>query len=147
MNPQLSVDELAAFTAAGMGGHEPAPTLYPEAPSSTPLTWAKAADFIDTPEQAAAVHAATIVDKQHYLRDSLIELTCRACHSAVLVKKSSQQHTSVQWNNKARSHCLTITSGSNSSDRSAFSPIPPSCPRLTASIQHAVAEGIFNNIE
>ncbi|PXW31707.1 UNVERIFIED_CONTAM: hypothetical protein DES50_104107 [Williamsia faeni] len=100
--------------------------------------WSKAPDFPD-PERRAAVHAATSRDKEHYLRGGLTEIECRTCHAKVLVKKYSPHHTSVQWNKEAREHCAELKAIRAEGGNPAML---PTCPRLSASIDHGVSEGI-----
>ncbi|MDL9936197.1 hypothetical protein QSJ18_05535 [Gordonia sp. ABSL1-1] len=127
---------------------EPVTTAGPDDTSSGPARghaasqsgWAKAPDFSTDPQRLAAVHAATARDREHYLRGGMTEIECRACHACVLVKKTSPFHTSVQWNGDARARCNELerirTEGGNTA-------MMPTCPRLSASIDHGVAEGII----
>jgi hypothetical protein len=39
----------------------------------------------------------TLADQRLYLESGLRELACRGCGALVRVKKSSPQHTSIQW--------------------------------------------------
>ncbi|MGB8406250.1 MAG: hypothetical protein WCE30_19495 [Mycobacterium sp.] len=108
--------------------------------SATPSTgsWSKAPDFADDPARAAAVHAATAADRERYLTIGLAPVDCRFCHSTVTVKKLGPEHTAVQWNSAAMGRCayfaeVRAEGGNPSRSRS--------CPRLSDSIKHAVAEG------
>lgn len=110
--------------------------------------WAKAPDFHDDPQRLAAVHEATTRDRDHYLRGGLRPIECRACHACVLVKKTSASHTSVQWNDDARERCIGLTSPTAPTPDDQNRPLlpgamMPTCPRLSASIDHGVAEGII----
>lgn len=111
--------------------------------------WAKAPDFHDDPDRAAAVHARTTRDREHYLRGGMGEIECRACHASVLVKKTSPFHTSVQWNEAARARCTGLeveqlrAGGADGSGPLLPGAMMPTCPRLSASIDHGVAEGII----
>lgn len=102
------------------------------------LAWAKAPDFANDPERAAAVHEATRRDRERYLTSGLADVDCRFCHASVQVKKLGAPHTAVQWNTEASSRCayfaeIRAEGGSSARVRS--------CPRLTDSIRHAVTEG------
>ena len=101
-------------------------------------SWSKAPNFAGDPARAAAVHAATERDRQRYLTSGLTPVDCRFCHATVSVKKLGPEYTAVQWNSDASQRCAFFSEvraqGGNSSRT-------PSCPRLTDSIKHAVAEG------
>ncbi|MEO9326755.1 hypothetical protein [Gordonia aurantiaca] len=108
--------------------------------------WAKAPDFSNDPERAARVHAATQRDREHYLAAGFHEIECRACHACVLVKKTSPFHTTVQWNAEARSRCQGLDqmrAGVDGNGPLLPGAMMPTCVRLSASIDHAVAEGII----
>lgn len=102
--------------------------------------WAKAPQWAGDPERAAAVADATARDRRHYLTGGLHEVECRTCLATVLVKKTGAHHTSVQWNNAALSQCSQIAEIRADGGNAA---LLPTCPRLSASIAHAVAEGIL----
>lgn len=110
--------------------------------------WAKAPDFHADPERLAAVHAATDRDRSHYLRGGMRPIECRTCHAQLLVKKTSPHHTSVQWNEEARAQCVGLGQVADEAGSGEHNPLlpgsmMPTCPRLSASIDHAVAEGII----
>ena len=68
----------------------------------------------------------------------LAEVDCRFCHASVKVKKLGAPYTAVQWTTEAAGRCAyfaEIREGGGDSAR------VPSCPRLSDSIRHAVAEG------
>ncbi len=100
--------------------------------------WAKAPDFANDPARAAAVHEATRRDRERYLTAGLVEVDCRFCHASVLVKKLGAPHTAVQWDSEAAGRCAFFAEVRADGGSSAR---VPSCPRLTDSIRHAVAEG------
>ncbi|WP_246222098.1 MULTISPECIES: hypothetical protein [Gordonia] len=102
-------------------------------------SWAKAPDFADDPAHAAAVARATECDREHYLRGGMTEIECRTCHACVLVKKTSSYHTSVQWNAQARAKCNELEHIRRTGGNPA---LMPTCSRMSASIDHGVAEGI-----
>lgn len=100
--------------------------------------WSKAPDFANDPQRAAAVHEATRRDRERYLTSGLADIDCRFCHASVQVKKLGPPYTAVQWNTAASGRCAyfaEIRADGGSSAR------VPSCPRLSDSIRHAVAEG------
>ncbi len=102
------------------------------------LSWSKAPDFAGDPRRAAAVHDATLRDRERYLTSGLAEVDCRFCHASVKVKKLGAPYTAVQWNTAASDRCAyfaEIRAEGGSSAR------VPSCPRLGDSIKHAVTEG------
>lgn len=104
--------------------------------------WAKAPAWANDPERAAQVAAATERDRRHYLAGGMSEIECRACHARVMVKKTGAHHTSVQWNEQALDQCMEISAIRAEGGRAA---LLPTCPRLSASIDHGVAEGIIPN--
>ena len=84
------------------------------------------------------MHEATRADRERYLTSGLAEVDCRFCHASVRVKKLGPPFTAVQWNAAASGRCAyfaQIRAEGGSSAR------VPSCPRLSDSIRHAVAEG------
>ncbi|MGH3524262.1 MAG: hypothetical protein ACRDU4_15915 [Mycobacterium sp.] len=102
--------------------------------------WSKAPDFADNPARAAVVAAASQRDREHYLNEGLTQVDCRFCHATVAVKKLGPSYTAVQWNSGAAQRCayfaeLRAEGGNSSRARS--------CPKLTDSIKHAVAEGLL----
>jgi hypothetical protein len=102
--------------------------------------WAKAPDFSADPADLARVHDATARDRAHYLRGGMTEIECRSCHACVMVKKTSPHHTSVQWNSAAAARCNELATIRESGGNPAMM---RTCPRLSASIDHGVAEGII----
>ena len=102
--------------------------------------WAKAPDYSSDPARAAAIADATARDRRHSLAGGLTRIECRACHACVMVKKTSPHHTSVQWNDDALGRCEQIAAIRAEGGNPAML---PTCPRLSASIDHGVAEGII----
>lgn len=101
-------------------------------------TWSKAPGFAADLERAAAVREASARDRERYLNSGLTPVDCRFCHVTVSVKKLGAGHTAVQWSSEATQRCATfaeVRAGGGDSSRSR------SCPRLSDSIKHAVAEG------
>lgn len=101
-------------------------------------TWSKTSDFANDPARAAAVHEATRRDRERYLTAGLAEVDCRFCHASVQVKKLGAPYTAVQWNAVASGRCAYFAEIRAAGGNSA---LVPSCPRLSDSIKHAVAEG------
>ena len=100
--------------------------------------WSKAPDFADDPARAAAVHEATRRDRERYLSAGLADVDCRFCHASVRVKKLGAPHTAVQWSTQSQQRCAHFTEIRAAGGSSARA---PSCPKLSDSIAHAIAEG------
>ncbi len=100
--------------------------------------WSKAPNFANDPARAAAVQESSRQDRERYLSAGLAAVDCRFCHVSVKVKKLGAAHTAVQWSTDAQQRCAhfaEIRAGGGSSARTR------SCPKLSDSIKHAVAEG------
>lgn len=106
-------------------------------------SWSKAPDFASDPLRAAAVRESSARDRERYLTSGLVSVDCRFCHVAVQVKKLSAEHTSVQWNSEAVQRCATFEEIRSLGGDPARA---RSCPRLTDSIKHAVAEGCLEEV-
>lgn len=140
------VDRLARSMLLLLGeGHEdePHPADAPHPDDGHSGSWRKAPDFASDPDRAEAVRAASLRDRDRYLSSGLAPVDCRFCHATVAVKKLGPEHTAVQWNSEASQRCavfaeLRAEGGSSSRSRS--------CPRLSDSIKHAVAEGCLEEI-
>ena len=137
------VDRLARSMLMLHGDHdshdEPAPTNGGRRSRS----WSKAPAFADDPERAAAVREATQADCTRYLTSGLQSVDCRFCHATVNVKRLGPGHTAVQWNTDASQRCAYFTelraTGADSARTRA-------CPKLSDSIEHAVAEGCLEAV-
>ncbi|WP_458319176.1 hypothetical protein [Mycolicibacterium brisbanense] len=136
MKPE--VDALARSMLLLHGVHDDDEGAHPARSGRTPGTWSKAPDFASDPQRAAAVREATERDRQRYLTSGLASVDCRFCHVTVQVKKLGPEHTSVQWSSEATQRCAVFTELRESGGDPARA---RSCPRLTDSIRHAVAEG------
>lgn len=105
--------------------------------------WAKARSFDDDPVRAAEIRAATRRDRERYLKSGLTPVDCRRCGAVVSVKKLGPAYTAVQWNSTAVQQCAHFAElrvdGRDSSRSRA-------CPNLGASIRHAVAEGLLEEM-
>lgn len=70
---------------------------------------------------------------------------CRTCHARVLVRKSSWEQTSVQWNAAARQRCAHTPPadplGTTCGTRNPLPGLVLGCPELRDSIEVAVRQG------
>ena len=98
----------------------------------------KSRDFANDPQRAAAVAEATRADRQRYLTSGLLPVDCRFCHITVTVRRLGPGHTAVQWNTAATQRCAYFAEVRESGGDTART---RSCPKLSDSIEHAVAEG------
>lgn len=135
------VDRLARSMLELHGVHDDDP--HPAAPSRQGGSWSKAPTFAADPQRSAAVHEATQADRERYLTSGLRPVDCRFCHVTVNVKKLGPGHTAVQWNTDASQRCAYFAEIRAAGGHSART---KSCPRLTDSIEHAVAEGCLDAI-
>jgi hypothetical protein len=81
----------------------------------------------------------TLEDRALYTRSRLVEISCLDCPARVMVRKNSQHHTSIQWTQDAVEDCATFAELSRDQDGR---PVHSGCPRLVASIEAAVREGV-----
>lgn len=96
--------------------------------------------FPITAEGYEAMQAATARDSDRYLHAGLVPIECRHCGTTVQVRKLGPAYTAVQWNSAAIHQCAhfaELREQGRDSNRTR------SCPNLTASIKHAVAEGLL----
>lgn len=107
-------------------------------------SWSKSRDFANDPKRAAAVREASLADRQRYLTSGLQPVDCRFCHVTVTVRRMGPGHTAVQWNTNASARCAYFTEVRESGGDPART---RSCPRLSDSIEHAVAEGYLERPE
>jgi hypothetical protein len=107
-------------------------------------SWTKSRDFADDPQRAAAVAEASRADRERYLTSGLQPVDCRFCHVAVTVRRLGPGHTAVQWNAEATQRCAHFAQVRESGGDTART---RSCPRLSDSIEHAVAEGYLSDTE
>ncbi len=107
-------------------------------------SWSKSRDFANDPQRAAAVAEASRADRERYLTSGLQPVDCRFCHVTVTVKRLGPGHTAVQWNTQASQRCAHFAEVRESGGDTART---KSCPRLSDSIEHAVAEGYLDDIE
>jgi hypothetical protein len=137
------VDRLARAMLMLHGDHDSHDEPAPAAVGRSAESWAKAPAFADDPQRAAAVRAATQADKTRYLTSGLQPVDCRFCHATVNVKRLGPGHTAVQWNSEASQRCAYFAELRASGEHSART---RACPRLTDSIEHAVAEGYLEAV-
>lgn len=106
-------------------------------------SWSKSRDFANDPQRAAAVAEATRADRERYLTSGLLPVDCRFCHVTVTVRRLGPGHTAVQWNTEASQRCAHFAEVRESGGDTART---RSCPKLTDSIEHAVAEGYLDSV-
>jgi hypothetical protein len=135
------VDRLARSMLLLHGAHDGDESSSGRVGSGT--SWSKAPDFAADPHRAAAVREATQRDRDRYLSAGLQSVDCRFCHVAVQVKKLGPGHTSVQWNSDATKRCAYFAEIRESGGDTARS---RACPRLSDSIEHAIAEGCLDPV-
>ena len=98
----------------------------------------KSRDFANDPRRAAAVAEASRADRERYLTSGLLPVDCRFCHVTVMVRRLGPGHTAVQWSTQAAQRCAYFTEIRESGGDTARA---RACPKLSDSIEHAVAEG------
>jgi hypothetical protein len=81
----------------------------------------------------------TLEDRALYTRGRLVELPCLDCRARVSVRKNSEHHTSIQWTEQAVADCAYFAELARQDDGRA---VHTGCPRLVASIEDAVREGL-----
>ncbi len=135
------VDRLAQSMLAMLGEHDGHDEAPPKPLARRGESLAKAPAFADNPRRVEAVREATRADRDRYLNSGLQPVDCRFCHVTVNVKKLGPGHTSVQWNTEASQRCAHFAEQRAAGVHSARS---RACPKLTDSIQHAVAEGCLD---
>ena len=139
--PVPDVDRLARSMLLLHGDHHDHDER-PDRPDRKGGRWSKSRDFANDPQRAAAVAEATRADRERYLSSGLLPVDCRFCHVTVTVRRLGPGHTAVQWNTGAWQRCAYFTEIRNSGGDTART---PSCPKLTDSIEHAVAEGYLGD--
>jgi hypothetical protein len=82
--------------------------------------------------------AETLEDQRLYTTARLTEVACLDCLARVSVKKNSEHHTSIQWNEEALHHCPEFSRMDRSREGR---PVHVACPRLVASIESAARQG------
>ena len=140
------VDRLARSMLMLHGDHDGHDEPAPAARGSRGGSWAgsssKTPAFADDPKRAATVREATQADRTRYLTAGLRPVDCRFCHATVNVKRLGPGHTAVQWNTEASQRCAYFAQLRAAGEDSART---RSCPKLSDSIEHAVAEGCLES--
>jgi hypothetical protein len=80
----------------------------------------------------------TRADQRLYLEDGLRQLSCRGCGALVRVKKTSPQHTSIQWSTQAVRECAEFAARVALGETTA---LVDGCATLRETIERAVREG------
>jgi hypothetical protein len=80
----------------------------------------------------------TLADQRLYLEDGLRQLSCRGCGALVRVKKTSPQHTSIQWSTQAVRECAEFAARVALGETTA---LVDGCATLRETIERAVREG------
>lgn len=135
------VDRLARSMLLLHGDHHD----HDEGPDRTGRSgesWSKSRDFTNDPQRAAAVADASRADRDRYLTSGLLPVDCRFCHVTVTVRRLGPGHTAVQWNTEASQRCAHFAEVRESGGDTART---RSCPKLSDSIEHAVAEGYLDS--
>jgi hypothetical protein len=135
------VDRLARSMLLLHGDHHD----HDEAPRRTGSSgdsWSRARSFANDPQRAAAVAEATRADRERYLNSGLRPVDCRFCHVTVTVRRLGPGHTAVQWSSEASQRCAYFAEVRESGGDTART---KACPRLSDSIEHAVAEGYLDH--
>ena len=87
---------------------------------------------------SAPTSPETRKDQLLYTEARLVDVACLDCLAHVRVKKNSEHHTSIQWNDEAQTHCQEFAKlAAQPGGRS----IHAACPRLVSSIDAAVRDG------
>ncbi|MCV7379765.1 hypothetical protein BST11_16860 [Mycobacterium alsense] len=138
--PVPDVDRLARSMLLLHGDHHD----HEDAPASDggSGSWQKSRDFTDDPQRAADVAEASRAERERYLTSGLLPVDCRFCHVTVTVRRLGPGHTAVQWNTEAWERCAHFAAVRESGGDTAR---VKSCPKLTDSIEHAVAEGYLDH--
>ncbi|HTX94977.1 MAG TPA: hypothetical protein VME67_09070 [Mycobacterium sp.] len=123
--------------------HDERPPGFEPAKGARARLASKARDFANDPQRAAAISEATRADRERYLTSGLLPVDCRFCHVTVTVRRLGPGHTAVQWNTDAWQRCAHFTEVRESGGDTARI---RSCPKLTDSIEHAVAEGYLGDV-
>jgi hypothetical protein len=77
----------------------------------------------------------TLADRARYTSEGLTEVSCMDCLVTVKVRKNSDQQTAIQWSADAQKSCPELSNRPT---------IHEGCPRLKASIEAAVRDGLLS---
>jgi hypothetical protein len=76
----------------------------------------------------------TLADRARYTTEGLTTVSCLDCLVSVQVRKNSDKQTAIQWSAEAQKKCPELSSRPT---------IHEGCPRLKASIEAAVRDGLL----
>jgi hypothetical protein len=79
-------------------------------------------------------NAETLAERVRYTAEGLTSVSCMDCLVTVDVRKSSEQQTAIQWPADAQATCPVLSRGQSRHE---------GCPRLKASIEAAVRDGLL----
>jgi len=82
--------------------------------------------------------ADTLEDQRLYTKARLIEVACLDCLAKVGVKKNSEHHTSIQWDDQAVHQCPEFSRMERTAQGRS---VREACPRMVSSIDAAAREG------
>ena len=82
----------------------------------------------------------TLEDQRLYTEARLVEIACLDCLAKVRVKKNSDHHTAIQWNQDALAHCAEFQKAESQPEGR---PVRVACSRLRSSIEAAVKDGVI----
>ena len=77
-------------------------------------------------------------DQRRYLEGHLVEVSCLDCLARVRVRKQSEFHTSIQWDDEAGRRTAPSSAAARAEQPHR---VPAACGRLSASIRTAVRDG------
>lgn len=114
-----------------------------EADDGPDTRYARQPLFPIDPDAYEAMRAATERDSRTYLYAGLTPVECRRCGTTVQVKKLGPGYTAVQWDSAATQQCAHFAEARTEGRSSSRA---RSCPHMTNSIRHAVAEGLLEEV-
>ena len=85
----------------------------------------------------APLNAETLEDRRRYLEGHLVDVACLDCLAVVRVRKQSEFHTSIQWDDESSAQCSELNRARVENPHR----VAAACGRLSASIRSAVREG------
>ena len=85
----------------------------------------------------APLSQETLEDRSRYLEGHLVAVACLDCLATVKVRKQSEFHTSIQWDDEASAHCAEFAKAHGRGDHR----VQRACTRLLASIERAARDG------